>query len=181
MDELEFYDGAWTGQEIDAGIGLTGTLATALAVVVDGNKAAVSAAVGQYVLVKNSTITSITDGLYTAAQAIPAITAIDATYLTAVSKGGLNDLQSSVIKQGTVTVTATGTWVLVNVYEAFGIQARRVVSVNITDRNSSSGPWFCLWKPSGSQNITVLRINTSGTSLVIANTETTVDVRVNWI
>lgn len=94
MDELEFYDGAWTGRQIDAGIGLTGTLANALAVVIDGNKAAVSAAVGQYVLVKNSTITSISDGLYTAAQAIPAATAIDATYLTAVSKGGLNQLKT---------------------------------------------------------------------------------------
>lgn len=90
MDELEFYDGRWTGQEIDAGIGLTGTLANALGVVVDGNKAIVSAAVGQYVIVKNSTITSVTDGIYEAAKAIPANTAIDATYLTAVSKGGLN-------------------------------------------------------------------------------------------
>lgn len=90
MDELEFYDGAWTGQEIDAGIGLTGTLANALAIVVDGNKSAVSATVGQYVIVKNSTITSVSDGLYTAAKAIPAGTAIDATYLKAVSKGGLN-------------------------------------------------------------------------------------------
>jgi len=97
MDELEYYDGAWTGQEIDAGIGLAGTLANAMAVVVDGNKSAVSAAVGQYVLVKNSTITSISDGLYTAAQAIPAATAIDATYLTAVSKGGLNALVQEVM------------------------------------------------------------------------------------
>lgn len=92
MDELEFYDGAWTGQEIDAGIGLTGTLANALAIVVDGNKSAVSATVGQYVIVKNSTITSVTDGLYTAAQAIPANTAIDATYLTSISNGGLNSV-----------------------------------------------------------------------------------------
>lgn len=100
MDEFEFYDGAWTGQEIDAGIGLTGTLANALAVVLDGNKAAASASVGQYVLVKNSTITSVSDGLYTAAQAIPANTAIDATYLTAVSKGGLNDLIKNLVLSG---------------------------------------------------------------------------------
>ena len=113
MDELEFYDGAWTGQEIDAGIGLTGTLANAIAVVVDGNKAATSATVGQYVLVKNSTITSVSDGLYTAAQAIPANTSIDATYLTAVSKGGLNDLVRNLvmsvkrIEMGSVSGTKT--------------------------------------------------------------------------
>ena len=45
-------------------------------------------------LVRNSTITDITDGLYTAAQAIPANTVIDKTYLTAVSGGGLNALNS---------------------------------------------------------------------------------------
>ena len=119
MDELEFYDGAWTGQEIDAGIGLTGTLANALAVVVDGNKAAVSAAIGQYVIVKNSTITSITDGLYTAAQAIPANVAIDATYLTAVSRGGLNDIvyqRTQRVRAYTLTIidtdhiTSIGNW-----------------------------------------------------------------------
>lgn len=92
MDELEFYDGAWTGAEIDAGIGLTGTLSDALAIVVDGNQAAVSATIGQYVIVKNSTISGITDGLYTAAKAIPAATTLDATYFTSVGNGGLNDV-----------------------------------------------------------------------------------------
>lgn len=92
MSELEFYDGAWTGQEIDAGIGLTGTLSNALAIVVDGNKSTMSASYGQYVLVKNSTIANVSDGLYTATKTIPADTAIDATYLAAVTRGGLNDL-----------------------------------------------------------------------------------------
>lgn len=97
MDELEFYDGAWTGQEIDAGIGLTGTLANALAVVVDGNKSAVSATIGQYVLVKNSTITGISDGLYKAAKALPANTTLDGTYFSsAVTAGGLNDLKAAI-------------------------------------------------------------------------------------
>ena len=95
MDELEFYDGAWTGQEIDAGIGLTGTLATALAVVVDGNKAAVSAIVGQYVIIKNSTITGVADGLYKAAKAIPANTTLDGTYFSSTVNGGLNDFMRS--------------------------------------------------------------------------------------
>lgn len=90
MNELEFYDGTWSGQEIDAGIGLTGALSSALAFVVDGNKSSVSIAVGKYVFVKNSTISGVSDGLYTAAQAIPANYAIDAAYLTAVIGGGLN-------------------------------------------------------------------------------------------
>jgi hypothetical protein len=65
-----------------------------LGIVITGNSTPVGASIGQYVIVKNSTISGITDGLYTAAQAIPANTAIGATYLTAVSGGGLNSVRS---------------------------------------------------------------------------------------
>lgn len=67
----------------------------ALGIIVDGNKAAVSATTGQYIILRNSTITGKTDGLYTAAKSIPANTAIDGTYLTAVSGGGLNALNGN--------------------------------------------------------------------------------------
>ena len=71
-----------------------------VAIVINGNKTTHTggAASGQYVLVRNSTITDITDGLYTAAKAIPSNTAIDKTYLTAVSGGGLNALNSNMVK-----------------------------------------------------------------------------------
>lgn len=63
-----------------------------IAIVVDGNKSAVSVAIGQFVFLKNSTISGSGDGLYTAAKAIPANTAIDGTYLSVDSSGGLNAL-----------------------------------------------------------------------------------------
>ena len=69
-------------------------LQDALGIVVDGDQAAVSASTGQYIILKNSTITGCTDGLYTATKAIPANTAIDNTYLSAVSGGGLNALNT---------------------------------------------------------------------------------------
>ena len=60
-----------------------------IGIVVTGNKTAVgiTASQGQYVIVRNSTISGKPDGLYKAAQAIPAATAIDGTYLTAVPGG----------------------------------------------------------------------------------------------
>ena len=98
--------GATSGDfaELDANGNLTdsgkkaGDFATAneIGIVVNGNKSAVAATTGQYVILRNSTITGKTDGLYTAAQAIPANTAIDGTYLTEVSGGGLNALGSAV-------------------------------------------------------------------------------------
>jgi hypothetical protein len=61
--------------------------------VIEGNSTPVGASAGQYVIVKNSTISGVTDGLYTAAQEIPANTAIDATYLSnKIDMGGLNAL-----------------------------------------------------------------------------------------
>lgn len=67
-----------------------------VAILVSGDSSSTGASVGQYVYVKGSTITGITDGLYKASQAIPANTSIDSTYLTAVSGGGLNSLNDSI-------------------------------------------------------------------------------------
>ena len=70
-------------------------LAPDMAPIVNGNKCVAGASAGDYVLVRNSSITGITDGAYIAAQAIPANTAIDSTYLTAISGGALNSLNSN--------------------------------------------------------------------------------------
>ena len=69
-----------------------------LAIVVNGNKTtyASGAAIGDYVLLRNSTITGCDDGAYIAAKAIPANTAIDSTYLTAVSGGVANALNGKI-------------------------------------------------------------------------------------
>lgn len=82
-----------------------------MAPIVNGNKSTVGAAIGEYVLVRNSSITGITDGAYTAAKAIPANTTIDSTYLTAVGTGGaLNSLNSKLgwtyidYKKGTTSI-----------------------------------------------------------------------------
>lgn len=63
-----------------------------VAVLVSGNTSSTGASEGQYVYVKDSTITGISDGIYKASLAIPANTSIDSSYLTAVSWGGLNSL-----------------------------------------------------------------------------------------
>lgn len=82
--------------KIDAAFGVT---YNAFGIVVNGNKAALSAAIGQFVILKNSTIPGRSDGLYTAAKAIPANTAINSTYLTAVTDGGLNALLGQIPEQ----------------------------------------------------------------------------------
>lgn len=179
MDELEFYDGAWTGQEIDAGIGLTGTLANALAVVVDGNKAAVSAAIGQYVLVKNSTITGISDGLYKAAKALPANTTLDGTYFSsAVTAGGLNDLKNAVtgsipltLDGGTYTTPLTSGIVK---YVKYGRVTQLYIDFKIAADATSSTSYFYMDLPaeltglSGVYIFLPCKISNNGTPLAFA-------------
>lgn len=72
----------------------TETVENGLAIIVEGDSCVSGASQGQYVYLKDSTITGYADGLYTAAQAIPANTVIDGTYLTAVTGGGLNSLNN---------------------------------------------------------------------------------------
>lgn len=92
ISTAKIADGAVTEDKLSASV--KGTMADIdmLGIVIDGNSTPVGASAGQYVIVKNSTISGVTDGLYTAAQIIPANTAIDSTYLTAVSNGGFNSL-----------------------------------------------------------------------------------------
>ena len=73
-------------------------LAEDMAIIVNGNKTAYAsgAAVGQYVLLRTSTITDRADGMYKAAKAIPYNTTIDKTYLTAVSGGAINSLSDQI-------------------------------------------------------------------------------------
>lgn len=84
--------------------------ASDIAIIIDGNQTTHTggAAIGEFVLVRNSTISGISDGLYTAAQAIPANTVIDSTYLTAVDGGGLNAVLNfigNLIKTSTISGT----------------------------------------------------------------------------
>jgi hypothetical protein len=75
--------------------------------VVNGNTCLLNISIGDYVIVKNSTITGITDGLYTANAAVGAGTAVVQANLTAVSGGGFNALN------GNMTITT-------NEYNGYG-------------------------------------------------------------
>ena len=69
-----------------------------LGVVVTGKQTPLGADKDQFVIVRNSTITNISDGLYKATKTIPVNTDIDDTYLTTngVSKGAANSLKNEI-------------------------------------------------------------------------------------
>ena len=65
-----------------------------IGIVIDGNTASQNVAENQYVFVKDSTITGVADGLYTANANITAGVAVTPSDLTAVVQGGLNALSA---------------------------------------------------------------------------------------
>lgn len=67
-----------------------------LAILVSGNTAAVNVTAGQYVVVHGSTITGVSDGLYTAVNNVSSGTPFTAADLAAIPAGGLNDLGAQV-------------------------------------------------------------------------------------
>ena len=73
-------------------------LESEIGIVVDGNTASMNVAKGQYVIVKNSTITGITDGLYTytGSSTKTAGNTFTSSELDDVPNGGLNDLKNSI-------------------------------------------------------------------------------------
>ena len=111
MDELDAEASARAAADTAINTRISG-LQGEIGYVVDGKQCANAVATGKYVIVRNSTITGVTDGLYTAAKAITANTNIDSTYLTAVSSGGVaNSLYDQIV---TLTQTAI-TWNTTNV------------------------------------------------------------------
>ena len=68
----------------------------AIGIVITGKRPSIAVTAGQYVIVRNSTISGITDGLYKANAALSPSTNVTAANLTAVNDGGLNAVRSSV-------------------------------------------------------------------------------------
>ena len=81
-------------QTVEEGLEMLEAVNNKLAIVVDGNTSTLPITAGQYVVVINSTITSITDGLYKAANNVSANTPLVYLDLSTLSEGGLNDILS---------------------------------------------------------------------------------------
>ena len=79
-----------------------------IGIVITGKRPSMAVTAGQFVIVRGSTISGITDGLYTANTALSPSTDVTAANLTAVSGGGLNDVRiKKVTTSGTTTETGS--------------------------------------------------------------------------
>lgn len=93
--------------------GIVLELAHDLSALVEGNTCSIALTKNHYVIVRNSTISGISDGIYRVNANIPAYTAITSANLYTITSGGLNDLfdqvQNLIDNHHTdTTTTATG-------------------------------------------------------------------------
>lgn len=114
-------------------------------IVITGKRPSMAVTAGQYVIVRGSTISGITDGLYTANTTLSPSTDVTAANLTFVSKGGLNSLSTrldAAFKNITASVTGSTTagengWVYVPVtiptgYRMIAVNSLRFIGTNTT-------------------------------------------------
>ena len=102
-------DAKKTGDEISDVRNTLNQLESEIGIVVDGKSCALGASQGQFVILKNSTISGKSDGLYTAAQVIPAGEQnVTSAMLTGpIFGGGLNSLNSKILNIGKTFSTVT--------------------------------------------------------------------------
>lgn len=138
-----------------------------LAPVIKGNTCAAGAAAGDYVLLCGSTITGKDDGAYIAAKAIPANTAIDATYLGTALGGGIANSLNSKTEKAIVRQTYT---------KKLTIAAGSGIGVSADDLGVTVPSGYTVLAISGwyssSPNITVYRRfawNSSGNMIYFSN------------
>lgn len=81
--------------------------AAEIGIVITGARPSMTVTAGQYVIVRNSTISGVTDGLYTANTALSPSTDVTAANLLAVSGGGLNGLLSKIEQVSTASLSIT--------------------------------------------------------------------------
>lgn len=127
--------------------------ANEIAVVITGARPSIAVTAGQYVIVRNSTISGITDGLYTANSALSPSTDVSAANLTAVSGGGLNSVKiefstdATQLESKTIAANGYAEWTSVDISRA-GKKAIAIVGIN-TNRSSALLCGFRLYSTTG--------------------------------
>lgn len=124
-----------------------------IGIVITGKRPSIAVTAGQYVIVRDSTISGILDGLYTANSALSPSTDVTATNLTAVSGGGLNSVkiefstEATQLESKTIVANGYAEWSSVDISRA-GKKAIAIVGIN-TNRSSAVLCGFRLFSTTG--------------------------------
>lgn len=110
-----------------------------IAIVITGARPSNTVTEGQYVIVRNSTISGIADGLYTANSALSPSTDVTATNLTAVSNGGFNNIT---LRSNTAPTILEQSFTSYSAVNKMGHIAICTIDLQNGSLNISSGGWY---------------------------------------
>lgn len=114
-----------------------------IAIIINGSTSAKNVTAGQYVLVQNSGMTGVNDGLYIANTTVSAGTPFTSAYLDAVSNGGLNSIIANTPE---IVTNAYGT--------AYKYPSGMMICVKsiITPNVACTNPWGSLYESTNPMN-----------------------------
>jgi len=160
-------------------------LTSEMAIVVNGNKTTTGASTNDYVIVKNSSINGVSDGLYLANKSIPANTTLDSSYFktdSALAKGAINALNDNI----------TNKMLACNQHHMYAYTLGSDYTVDASAQNRLLwfwGTWaytddtkivpFFRWLPAGATTINISFVWYYGNGT--AKTSGNVDLEVNFI
>lgn len=114
-----------------------------IGIVITGKRPTNAVTAGQYVIVRNNTISGVSDGIYIANAALSPSVDVTAANLTAVSNGGLNSLQNNVFRYTEYTLTKLSTaknWTIIRYHACkFGKIAFLQIVASVTADQDNSG------------------------------------------
>lgn len=114
-------------------------VAAEIGIVITGKRPSIAVTAGQYVIVRNSTISGITDGLYTANAALSPSTDVTAANLTAVSGGGFNNIT---LRSNAVPTILEQSFTSYSAVNKMGRIAVCTIDLQNGSLNIPSGGWY---------------------------------------
>lgn len=148
--------------------GNLGSTRNGVAVTIEGNKASVNVTSGQYVIVQNSTISSITDGAYKAKANVSAGTSFTSSNLEAVSGGVANSLSDQIanmfrkkIHTGTYSGTgvAGGSYIDITLNHAITVSGYDLISVSKLESDNTDAKFIAFPLSNTDMNSTIRCVN----------------------
>lgn len=157
-----------------------------IAIIINGSTSAKNVSAGQYVLVQNSGMTGVNDGLYIANTTVSAGTPFTSAYLDPVSNGGLNSLNDEVAKRPIFILQdliSVNTGILVfNEPMSFtnGVGSMSVLS-HIPPGYSVSASCFAIAQDTGSLAVTGCLISGNTITVKLSNQSFTGSTTLNFL
>lgn len=149
---------------------MTAMIASGMVKIINGNTSTLNLYANQYVMVINSTIANITDGVYQMVNAVNAGTTVGEADLNPITAGAMNVLRSEMNAHNTTACTGIHSHVNVkqNTIEQFGNIVVISIAIDVTDTITTSSHLMTVpseYRPSSTRSAMFALLNINDTTI----------------